>query len=70
MDYGIIDCDQHVIEPPNLWEKYLPSKYQDRAPKLVKDEEGGDGWLLGEHVEALGLVAAKEVSPRDLRSAR
>ncbi len=25
MDYGIIDCDQHVIEPPDLWEKYLPS---------------------------------------------
>ena len=67
MQYRIIDCDQHVIEPPDLWEKYLPSKYQDRAPKLVRDEEGGDAWQLGKHVEALGLVAAKEVSPRDVR---
>ena len=47
MDYGIIDCDQHVIEPPNLWEKYLPSKYQDRAPKIVKNEESG---IVQEHL--------------------
>ena len=58
MDYKIIDCDQHVIEPPDLWEKYLPAKYQEQAPKLVKDEDGGDAWLLGGHPESLGLVAA------------
>ena len=40
VEYKIIDCDQHVIEPPNLWEKYLPQKFQDQAPKLVQDEEG------------------------------
>ena len=34
MDTRIVDCDQHVIEPPDLWEKYLPAKYQDHAPKL------------------------------------
>ena len=67
MDTRIVDCDQHVIEPPDLWERYLPSAYQDRAPKLVKDEDGGDAWQLGAYVESLGLVAAKEVKPRDLR---
>jgi predicted TIM-barrel fold metal-dependent hydrolase len=66
-DYQIIDCDQHVIEPPELWEKWLPKKYADAAPKLVKDEDGGDAWLLGEHKEAIGLVAAKGVSPKDLK---
>jgi predicted TIM-barrel fold metal-dependent hydrolase len=67
MEYRIVDCDQHVIEPPDLWERWLPSKFQDRAPRLVKDEDGGDAWLLGEHVESLGLVAAVERSPRDLK---
>ncbi|MFP6641401.1 MAG: amidohydrolase, partial [Myxococcota bacterium] len=67
MHYDIIDCDQHVIEPPNLWEKYLPKKFQDQAPKLVKDEEGGDAWLLGEHVESLGLVAAMNKTPETLK---
>jgi len=67
VEYRIIDCDQHVIEPPDLWERFLPSRFHDRAPKLAKDEDGGDGWLLGEHVESLGLVAAMEQSPRSLK---
>ncbi len=66
-NYEIIDCDQHVIEPVDLWEKYLPKKYQDRAPKLVEDEDGGDAWLLGDNVESLGLVASMATQPRDLK---
>jgi predicted TIM-barrel fold metal-dependent hydrolase len=67
VEYKIIDCDQHVIEPPDLWEKYLPKKYQDQAPKLVQDEDGGDAWLLGGNVESLGLVAAMNHTPRTLK---
>ncbi|MEE8311788.1 MAG: amidohydrolase family protein [Candidatus Binatia bacterium] len=66
-DYKIIDCDQHVIEPPDLWQKWLDEKYHDRAPRLVKDEDGGDAWLLGENKESLGLVAAMATKPRDLK---
>ena len=46
MEYRIIDCDQHVIEPPDLWERYLPKKHQDKAPKRAKDKDGGDAWQL------------------------
>lgn len=67
MDYRIIDCDQHVIEPPDLWDRGLPRKYRDRAPKLVKDEDGGDAWLLGENIESLGLVAAMNRTPKTLK---
>lgn len=56
MQYNIIDADQHIIEPPDLWEKWLPKKYLDRAPKLGKDEDGGDAWILGDTAEPLGLV--------------
>jgi predicted TIM-barrel fold metal-dependent hydrolase len=37
VEYRIIDCDQHVIEPPDLWDKWLPARFQDRAPRLVRD---------------------------------
>ncbi len=67
MDYKIIDCDQHVIEPPDLWENYLPKKYHDQAPRLVKDEDGGDAWLLGQNTESLGLVAAMHQTPETLK---
>ena len=65
--YQIIDADQHIIEPPDLWEKWLPSAFQDRAPKLVRDEDGGDAWRLGENLEPLGLVTVVATRPEDLR---
>ena len=67
MQYKTIDCDQHVIEPPDLWENYLPKKHQKLAPKLVEDKDGGDAWLLGEAVESLGLVAAMNQTPKTLK---
>jgi len=67
MRHRIIDADQHVIEPPDLWDRWLPKRYHDRAPKLVKDEDGGDAWLLGDHVESLGLVAAMNQTPKTLK---
>ena len=33
----------------------------------MKDEDGGDAWLLGDAVESLGLVAAIGVEPKDLK---
>jgi predicted TIM-barrel fold metal-dependent hydrolase len=54
--YRIIDADQHIIEPPDLWQRWLPKKFHDRAPRLGKDEDGGDAWILGDTAEPLGLV--------------
>jgi len=33
----VVDCDSHVMEPPDLWERYLEPKYRDRAIKIVRD---------------------------------
>ena len=30
-DSLVIDCDGHILEPPDLWEKYIDPKYRDRA---------------------------------------
>ena len=37
---GAIDCDGHILEPPDLWEKYLERQYRDRAIRIKKDDEG------------------------------
>ena len=57
-EYRLISADGHVIEPPDMWTKYLPKRFQDRAPRLVKDEKGGDAWELvpGTPPMPLGLV--------------
>jgi len=37
---GAIDADGHILEPPDLWEKYLEAKYRDRAIRIKTNAEG------------------------------
>jgi len=37
---GAIDADGHILEPPDLWEKYLDPKYRDRAIRIRTNSEG------------------------------
>ncbi len=57
-DYKIISGDSHTIEPPGMWERFLPKKFHAQMPKLVKDPEGGDAWevIPGQPVMPIGLV--------------
>ena len=40
----IVDADTHVNEAPDLWEKRMPSRYRERAPRVV-DLPRGQAWL-------------------------
>src|SRR5215472_1258439 len=53
--YDVIDADGHVLEPFTLWNDYLDPAYRDRAPKLVKDQNGKERLLLEEQI--LGSTA-------------
>ncbi|MBK5288937.1 MAG: amidohydrolase [Acidimicrobiia bacterium] len=55
----IIDADCHILEPPDIWTNWLPERYRDKAPKLVKDAQGGDAWLtgVGGDPDPIGLTA-------------
>jgi predicted TIM-barrel fold metal-dependent hydrolase len=57
--YEVVDADCHILEPPDIWTNWLSSKFQDKAPKLVKDYQGGDAWLtaVGGQPDPIGLVA-------------
>jgi predicted TIM-barrel fold metal-dependent hydrolase len=56
--FEMISADSHVVEAPDLWEKWLPKEFLPKAPKLVKDAEGGDAWQYrpGTPPVPLGLV--------------
>jgi predicted TIM-barrel fold metal-dependent hydrolase len=58
-EYRLIDADAHTVEPPHIWERWLPARFRDRAPRLVKDTEGGDAWLFepDKPPMTLGLVS-------------
>jgi predicted TIM-barrel fold metal-dependent hydrolase len=40
----IISVDDHIIEPPHLWESRLPARYREAGPRVVRDEHGLDYW--------------------------
>jgi uncharacterized protein len=45
-DHPVIDVDGHTFEPDELWERYLPSRFHDQRPRLVRDERGTTRYLL------------------------
>ncbi len=57
-EYRMIDADSHTLEPPHIWSCWLPKKFHDRAPQLVKDADGGDAWQFqpGTKPMEIGLV--------------
>ncbi|MEV0586602.1 amidohydrolase family protein [Nonomuraea sp. NPDC050310] len=46
-DYVIISADDHLIEPPDLFEHRLPAKYAEAAPKVVETDAGHQVWRYG-----------------------
>ena len=58
MKYRVINADGHTIEPPDMWQRYMPKKFHDRIPQVVKDKKGGDAWQFYPDVpsSAIGMV--------------
>ncbi len=53
---SVIDCDSHVMEPADLWQRYLEPKYRDRAIRIeVKD--GVERLVIGERVVLQRVLA-------------
>jgi len=44
MNYQVISADNHIIEPRDLFTTRMPKKYRDRAPRVLRGADGGDGW--------------------------
>ena len=40
----LVSVDDHLIEPPDLWQSTVPARYRDRAPKVVRDDDGDWKW--------------------------
>src|SRR5437763_7192061 len=57
--FEIVSADAHILEPTDIWDTWLPKKYRDKAPKLVKDIDGGDAWQFAGSPEPdpIGLVS-------------
>jgi predicted TIM-barrel fold metal-dependent hydrolase len=46
--YTIISVDDHVVEPPDMFEGRLPAKLADRAPRVIENDKGQQLWQIGD----------------------
>jgi predicted TIM-barrel fold metal-dependent hydrolase len=53
-----VSVDDHVVEPPDMFEGRIPARYIDRAPRVVRNEKGDDVWAFeGATIPNIGLNA-------------
>src|SRR6266852_4446694 len=65
--YNVIDADGHILEPLDLWDRYIDPKFRERRPRFVIDENGKErlsveGKLLGNPrgIGSLGSVGVRQ----------
>ncbi|MGV0741895.1 amidohydrolase family protein [Mycolicibacterium sp. XJ870] len=61
----LVSVDDHLVEPPHLFQGLLPAKFVDQAPKVITTDEGADVWTFnGTVIPNIGLNAVAG-RPRD-----
>lgn len=69
--YRVFDADRHVIEPFDLWGRYLDPAFRAHAPVMAPDPgDGPAGETLADRVARLGPVGAVPLMPRPLWDGR
>lgn len=43
-DVKAVSVDDHIIEPPHLWQRRLPARLRERGPRIVEMADGNEAW--------------------------
>ncbi|MGO8859171.1 MAG: amidohydrolase family protein [Acidimicrobiales bacterium] len=60
-DLILVSVDDHIIEPPDMFDGFIPAKYAEQVPRLVSDDIS-DKWVFGDgeaRSSALNAVAGR-----------
>jgi predicted TIM-barrel fold metal-dependent hydrolase len=64
-DMILVSIDDHIIEPPDMFDRHLPAKYKDAAPKMVHTADGKDQWEWDGNVVGTAGLSAVASWPKD-----
>ncbi len=57
-DFILISVDDHLVEPPTMFDAHIPEKYRASAPRVIRLENGSDVWSFnGSQIPNIGLNA-------------
>ncbi len=60
----LISVDDHIAEPPDMFDRHVPARYKDLAPRVVEDGDGIQQWYYGDvRGRNLGLNAVAGKPP-------
>lgn len=61
--YRIISSDDRVMEPPDLWTSRVEPRFKDRAPRVVRLDDGDDWWFT-DGIKGLTLASGAQTGMR------
>ncbi len=65
-DLILVSVDDHVVEPPDMFEGRVPAKWKDRAPRVIHKDDGTDVWSYeGNEIPNVGLNAVVGRPPEE-----
>ena len=65
-DMILVSVDDHVCEPSDMWDDFVPAKWKDRAPRMVRKPDGSDVWVFeGQQLPNVGLNAVAGRPPEE-----
>ena len=65
-DLILVSVDDHVVEPPTMFEQHLPEQYKALAPRVVRKKDGSDVWWFnGNQVPNIALNAVVGRPPEE-----
>jgi predicted TIM-barrel fold metal-dependent hydrolase len=47
---AIVSVDDHLVEPPDLFQGRMPKKFEDAGPRVIETENGTQLWKVGEEL--------------------
>jgi len=65
-DLILVSVDDHVVEPPDMFDGHLADRWKDVAPRVVHKDDGTDVWVYeGQELPNIGLNAVSGRPPEE-----
>src|SRR3954468_16056878 len=62
----MVSVDDHVVEPPDMFERPLPARWHYIAPRVERRDDGSDVWVYdGNEIPNIGLNAVAGRPPEE-----
>jgi predicted TIM-barrel fold metal-dependent hydrolase len=55
--YRAISADSHLEIDSRHWLERVPAKYRELAPRLVREPDGSDAWVIGDRIKRAAAAA-------------